>query len=67
MLEDYVEDAILRCHPLGSAVSNEQAAELVHADFDRNWERYLVKNIIKAQYGPNLLAVVKLYNCQHIG
>ena len=67
MLEDHVEDAIFWCDPLGSSVFGEQAAESVHANFDQIWERYCVKNIIKAQYGPILLAVVKSYNCQHIG
>ena len=50
----------------GMALLNESAAESVHADFDRHYQGYKVKDINSPKYRERLLHAVKTYNSSHI-
>ena len=50
----------------GMALLNESAAESVHADFDRHWQGYIVKDQSSEMYQKRLLHSIKTYNANHI-
>ena len=45
---------------------NESAGEAVHADFDKFYQGFIVKDLNSAFYNSKLLKAVKLYNVSHI-
>ena len=62
---EHLEEACER-YGCGMALLNESAAESVHADFDRHYQGYIVKDINSPKYVERLLHAVKTYNSSHI-
>ena len=48
------------------ALLNESVAESVHADFDRHYHGYIVKDINSPKYAERLSHAVKTYNLSHV-
>ena len=44
---------------------HEQSLEAIHADFDKVWNRYKVKDDTNPTYGPHLLRAVLNINAAH--
>ena len=51
---------------MGTALLNESAGESLHADFDRHYQGYQVKDINATSYQKKLLHAIKTYNAGHI-
>ena len=51
---------------MGTALWNESAGEAVHADFDKFYRDFIVKDLNSTVYNHKLLKAVKLYNVSHI-
>jgi hypothetical protein len=51
---------------IGLAVFNESAAESIHADFERHYQGYIVKDVTASSYNARLLKAVKSYNANHV-
>ena len=62
---EHLEEAC-EYHSFGMALLNESAAESVHADFDKHYQGYKVKDIASPMYRERLLHAVKSYNAHHI-
>ena len=50
----------------GMALLNESAAESLHADFDKHYRGYTVKDKASHMYQKKLLHSVKTYNANHV-
>ena len=48
------------------ALLNESAAESLHADFDKHYRGYTVKDKASHMYQKKLLHSVKTYNANHV-
>ena len=57
---------VLEKYGMGTALLNESAGESLHADFDRHYQGYIIKNINTVQYQTKLLKAVTSYNSGHI-
>ena len=55
-----------RFYGFGMALLNESAAESVHADFDRHYQGYIVKDLNNDNYRQRLLHAIKTYNANHV-
>ena len=51
---------------MGTALLNESTGEALHADFNKHYQRFLVKDINALQYQKKLLHAVKTYNASHV-
>ena len=51
---------------MGTALLNESAGESLHADFDRHYQGYIVKDVAAPGYQRKLLHAVKTYNASHV-
>ena len=47
-------------------IFNKSTAESIHADFDKEWEKYKVKSISSDSYVHNLQSAVVAYNSNHL-
>ena len=59
-------EEVCEFYGVGMALLNESAAESVHADFDRHYQGYIVKDITSDTYRERLLHAVKTYNSGHL-
>ena len=50
----------------GTALWNESAGEAIHADFDKFFQSYIVKDINSTAYTKKLFHAVKLHNVGYI-
>ena len=50
----------------GTALLNESAGESVHADFDRHYSGFIVKDTNSESYPKKLLRAIQIYNADHI-
>ena len=64
LTEHAIED--IEEHGLGLGLFNESAAESLHADFDRFYQRYAVKDIHSDAYLRKLQMAVSAYNASHM-
>lgn len=53
-------------HGQGLGLFNEAAAESIHSDFDKFYQRYTVKDIRSPSYITKLQSAVTPYNARHI-
>ena len=53
-------------HGQGLGLFNESAAESIHADFDRFYQRYAVKDINSPSYLKKLQSAITAYNASHV-
>ena len=62
---EHLEEAC-KYYKFGMALLNESAAEAVHADFNKHYTGFKVKDIDSPMYRERLLHAVKSYNSNHI-
>ena len=55
-----------KSHGLWMGIFNKSTAESIHADFDKEWEKYKVKSISSDSYVHNLQSAVVAYNSNHL-
>ena len=56
----------LERYNMGTALLNESAGESLHADFDKHYQGFKVKDITAPAYQQKLLHAVKVYNAGHV-
>ena len=56
----------LEKYQMGTALLNESAGEALHADFDRHYQGFIVKDIGSLSYQRKLLQAVQIYNANHV-
>ena len=65
LIYDHLAEELER-YNMGTALLNESAGESLHADFDRHYQGYQVKDINATSYQKKLLHAIKTYNASHI-
>ena len=65
LIYDHLAEELER-YNMGTALLNESAGESLHADFDRHYQGYQVKDINATSYQEKLLHAIKTYNAGHI-
>jgi hypothetical protein len=65
MLIEHADEEIEK-YGVGLALFNEAAAESIHADFEKHYQGYIVKDVTASAYLPRLLHAVKSYNANHV-
>jgi len=65
LLIEHLHEEVQR-YGMGTALLNESAGEALHADFDKHYQGFLVKDINALQYQKKLLHAVKTYNASHV-
>ena len=50
----------------GTALLNESAGEAIHADFDKFYRGFIVKDMNALAYSKKLLQAVEIYNSNHV-